>query len=201
MNMSLSPVMSRSLALALAIALAGAIYSLAFVPVLDAWRGHAESIERSRDLIARYGRIAAHRETYDKQLAMLRERSRSSGGYIEDKSATLAAARLQNRIKRIVTGNGGTIRSLQSLPPQKERDLERISVRVQMTARIGQLQKIFHAFESGATFLFLDDVNVRVQRARRARRGRRKRNQPPPPDERLLTVRLNIYGFARREES
>ena len=70
-----------------------------------------------------------------------------------------------------------------------------------MTARIGQLQTIFHAFESGATFLFLDDVNVRVQRARRARRGRRKRNQPLPPDERLLTVRLNIYGFARREES
>ena len=66
-----------------------------------------------------------------------------------------------------------------------------------MTARIEQLQKIFYAFETGRTYLFVDDVNVRVQRTRRARRRRKEK----VVDERLLSVRLNLYGFARREGS
>lgn len=199
MNMTLSPVVSRILALALAIALVGAVYSFAVKPVLDAHRGYAETIESSRELVQRYGRIGATRRPLDRQLAMLRKRARSTSGYLEAKSATLAAAQLQNRVKRIVTRNGGAIRSLQTLPPRNERDLERISIRIQMTARIGQLQKIFHAFENGPTYLFLDDVNIRVQRARRVRR--RRKSKEPPVDERLLSVRLNLYGFTRREGS
>ncbi len=195
--MTLSPVVSRILALFLAIALIGAIYSLAVEPVLDAHRGYAETIERSRELIARFGRIGATREPLERQLAELQKRSKSTSGLLEGKSATLAAAQLQNRVKRIVTRNGGSIRSLQTLPSQNERDLERVSIRIQMTARIEQLQKIFHAFETGPTYLFVDDVNVRVQRTRRARRRRKEK----VVDERLLSVRLNLYGFARREGS
>ncbi len=197
MNMTLSPVVSRILALALAIAPIGAVYSLAVEPVLDAHRGYAETIERSRGLVERFGRIGATRKPLERQLAELRKRAKSTSGYLEAKSATLAAAQLQNRVKRIVTRNGGSIRSLQTLPPQNERDLERVSIRIQMTARIEQLQKIFHAFETGRTYLFVDDVNVRVQRTRRARRRRKQ----PVVDERLLSVRLNLYGFARREGS
>ncbi len=197
--MALSPAVSRILALALAIALVGAVYSFAVEPVLDAHRGYAETIERSRGLVERYGRIASTRQPLERQLAELRKRAKSTSGYLEAKSATLAAAQLQNRVKRIVTRNGGSIRSLQTLPAQNERDLERVSIRIQMTARIEQLQKIFHAFETGPTYLFLDDVNVRVQRSRRARR--RRKDKETPADERLLSVRLNLYGFTRREGS
>ncbi len=195
--MTLSPVLSRIVALALALALVGAIYSLAVEPVLDAHQGNAETILRSRALVERYGRIAATREPLERRLAALRKRSKSTSGYLEAKSATLAAAQLQNRVKRIVTRNGGSIRSLQTLAAQNEGDLERVSIRIQMTARLDQLQKIFHAFETGPTYLFLDDVNLRVQRTRRARRRRKE----PPVDERLLSIRLNLYGFARREGS
>ncbi len=195
--MTLSPVMSRILALALALALVGAVYSLAVAPVLDAHQGYAETILRSRSLVERYGRIAATREPLERRLAALRKRSKSTSGYLEAKSATLAAAQLQNRVKRIVTRHGGSIRSLQTLPAQIEGDLERVSIRIEMAARIDQLQKIFHAFETGQTYLFLDDVNVRVQRTSRARRRRKEK----PVDKRLLSIRLNLYGFARREGS
>ncbi len=199
MNMTLSPAMSRILALALTVGLLGAVYSLAVEPVLDAHRGYAETIERSRELIRRYGRIGATRASLERQLAELRKRSRSTSGHIEAKSMTLAAAQLQNRVKSIVTRNGGAIRSLQTLPPRKERDLERISIRIQMTADLEQLQKILHAFETERTYLFLDDVNIRRKNTRRSRR--RRKNKEPPVDDRLLTVRMNLYGFARREGS
>ena len=197
MNLTLSPALSRILALALTIALAGAVYSIAVAPVLDAHRGYGETIERSRELVGRYGRTSATREPLERQLAELRKRSQSASGTLQGKSPTLAAAQLQNRVKKIVTRNGGSIRSLQTLPPQQERDLERITIRIQMTARIEQFQKILYAFETDATFLFLDDVNIRHQKVRRARRRRAK----PVKDERLLTVRMNLYGFARREGS
>jgi hypothetical protein len=193
-NMGLSPSVSRVLALFLVIAPIGAVYSLVVEPILDAHRGYAESIEGSRELIERFGRIGATREPLERQLADLQKRAKSTSGYLE---ATLAAAQLQNRVKRIVTRNGGSIGSLQTLPPQKERDLERVSIRIQMTAGIQQLQKIFHAFENGRTHLFVDDVNIRVQKTRRTRRRRKQ----PVVDERILSVRLNLFGFARREGS
>lgn len=198
MNMSLSPVISRTLAVAILIALAGAVYAFAVEPVLDAHRGYAESIEQSRRLIAQFGIRAAARPELERQVAQLEKKSKSTSGYLEDESAALAAARLQNQVKRIVARNGGSIRSLQPLQPERERNLERVAIRVDLTARIEQLQKIFYAFETGQTQLFLDDVNIRVQRARRARRGR-SRGRAPEVDEHLLTVRLNLYGFARRE--
>ena len=70
--MTLSPVVSRTLALALVMAPIGAIYSLAVEPVLDAHRGYAETIERSRELIERYGRIGATQKPLERQLAELR---------------------------------------------------------------------------------------------------------------------------------
>ena len=195
--MTFSPLVSRLLAVFLVIAPMGIAYALVIEPLYEAYRGYEGEIERSRDLIARYGRIGATREPLERQHAELQKRARSTGGYLQAKSATLAAAKLQNRVKRIVTRNGGSIRSLQTLPPQNERDLERVTIRIQMTARIEQLQKIFHTFETGQTHLFVDDVNVRVQRARRTRR----RSKAPVKDERLLSVRLNLDGFARREGS
>ncbi len=196
MNMTLSPVMSRLLALALTIALVGAVYSLAVEPVLDAHQGYAETIERARGLVERYGRIGAARQQLERQLVELRKRSRSTSGHLDGKSATLAAAQLQNRVKRIVTRNGGSIRSLQTLPPRNERDLERVSIRIQMTARIEQLQKILYAFETSRTYLFLDDVNIRAQKTGRSRRRRGAK----PVDDRQLSVRMNLFGFARRGE-
>ena len=195
MNMALSPIVSRILAVFLVIAPIGVVYSLVVEPILDAHRGYAETIEGSRELIERFGRIGATREPLERQLTEFQKRAKSTSGYLEAKSATLAAAQLQNRVKRIVTRNGGSIRSLQTLPSQNERDLERVSIRIQMTARIEQLQKIFHTFENGRTHLFVDDVNIRVQRTRRTRR----RGKAPSVDKRLLSVRLNLYGFARRE--
>lgn len=201
MNTTLSPAFSRILALSLVLALAGAVYSLAVGPVLDAHRGYAETIEQARGRIEMFGRTGATRKPLERQLAELRKRANSTSGYLEAKSAALAAAQLQDRVKRIVTRNGGAIRSLQTLPAKNERDLERVSIRIQMTARIEQLQKIFHAFETGRTYLFVDDVNVRVQRTRRARRRRKGKTEATPAGERLLSVRLNLYGFTRRKGS
>ena len=195
MNMALSPAISRTLALFLLAALFAALYAIAVDPVLTARGAYDDAINRSVELIGRYNRVGATRERLEAQVAKLLRSSRSTSGYLKGKSSTLAAADLQNRVKQIVTKSGGTIKSSQVLPPREEHDLQRIAIRVQMTADIEALQKTLYAFEVGATHLFLDDVNIRTRRARR-RRGKVVADSGSE-----LTVRLDLYGFIRAEKS
>ena len=57
-------------------------------------------------------------------------------------------------------------------------------------ANIASLQTIFYLLESENTFLFLDNIDVRRQRARR------RKNRTA--DDGRLTVRFDVSGYVRR---
>lgn len=204
MNMTLSPFLSRSLALLLLLAVLGGGWTLVVEPVIAARGAHQTAIARSHELIARYDRVGRHRDRLEKLLAGMRRRGRSTAGYLSGANHSLTAAALQDRIKRIVTGNGGTIRSSQALPPKDDQGRKRLPIRVQLSANVIALQKILHGFESGeagSPYLFLDDVNIRTQRARRARRRGGKKTAPIAASNRTLTVSVELYGYYRPGES
>ncbi|MCZ6482698.1 MAG: type II secretion system protein GspM, partial [Alphaproteobacteria bacterium] len=187
--MTLSPFLSRSLAVVLLLAAIGGIWSLIVEPVMTKYRLSAESMVQSEALIGRYLRIAKVRAPLEKQLATLKRRGPSTGGYLEGASDTLAAAKLQNRVKGVVDASGGEIKSSQILPPRVDAHHRANNIRVQLSADIASLQAIFHALESENTFLFLDNVDVRRKRARR------RRNKPA--DDGRLTVRFDVSGYVR----
>ncbi len=191
--MTLSPFLSRTLAIVLLLGAIGGIWSFIVEPAMTKYRMSAESIVQSRALIERYRRIAKVREPLEKQLNSLKRRGPSTGGYLEGASDTLAAAGLQNRVKGIVATSGGEIKSSQILPPRDDGNHRAINIRVQLSADIASLQAIFHSLESENTFLFLDNVDVRRQRARR------RKNKPA--DDGRLTVRFDVSGYVRREGS
>ncbi len=191
--MTLSPFLSRSLAVVLLLGAIGGIWSLLIEPVMTKYRLSAESMVQSEALIERYLRIAKVRAPLEKQLATLRRRGPSRSGYLDGASDTLAAAKLQNRVKGVVATSGGEIKSSQILPPRDDGSHRAINIRVQLSADIESLQAIFHALEAENTLLFLDNVDVRRQRARR------RRNKPA--DDGRLTVRFDVSGYVRREGS
>ena len=191
--MTLSPFLGRTLAVVLLLATIGGIWSLIVEPVMTKYRLSAESMVQSEALIERYLRIAKVRVPLGKQLVSLRRRGPSTGGYLEGASDTLAAAKLQNRVKGVVDASGGEIKSSQILPPRDDGNHRAINIRVQLSADIAGLQAIFHALESENTLLFLDNVDVRRQRSRR-------RKNKPANDGRL-TVRFDVSGYVRREGS
>ena len=191
--MTLSPFLGRTLAVVLLLGAIGGIWSLIVEPVMTKYRLSAESMVQSKALIERYSRIAKVREPLEKQLISLKRRGPSTGGYLEGASDTLAAAKLQNRVKGVVATSGGEIKSSQILPPRDDGNHRAINIRVQLSADIASLQAIFHALESENTLLFLDNVDVRRQRARR-RKNKSAANRP-------LTVRFDVSGYVRREGS
>jgi general secretion pathway protein M len=190
--MTLSPFLGRALAIVLLLAAGGGIWSLMVEPMMTKYRLNAVTIHQSKALIERYRRIAMVRRPLEKQLATLKRRGPSTGGYLEGASDTLAAAKLQNRVKGVVANSGGEIKSSQILPPSDDANHHAINIRVQLSADIASLQAIFHALESENAFLFLDNVDVRRQRARRRRKNK-------PADDGRLTVRFDVSGYVRRE--
>jgi general secretion pathway protein M len=190
--MTLSPFLGRALAIVLLLAAIGGIWSLMVEPMMTKYRLNAVTIHQSKALIERYRRIAMVRRPLEKQLATLKRRGPSTGGYLEGASDTLAAAKLQNRVKGVVANSGGEIKSSQILPPSDDANHHAINIRVQLSADIASLQAIFHALESENAFLFLDNVDVRRQRARRRRKNK-------PADDGRLTVRFDVSGYVRRE--
>lgn len=189
--MTLSPFLGRTLAVVLLLGASGGIWSLIVEPVMTKYRLSAESTVQSKALIERYLRIAKVRAPLEKQLAALKRRGPSTGGYLEGASDTLAAAKLQNRVKGVVDASGGEIKSSQILPPRDDGSHRAINIRVQLSADIVSLQAIFHALESENTLLFLDNIDVRRKRARR------RRNKSA--DDARLTVRFDVSGYVRRE--
>ena len=163
--MTLSPFLARSLAIVLLLAAIGGIWSLMVEPTMTKYRLSAVTIDQSKTLIERYRRIAKAREPLEKQLATLKRRGPSTGGYLEGASDTLAAAKLQNRVKGVVATAGGEIKSSQILPPSDDANHHAINIRLQLSADIASLQTILHTLESENAFLFLDNVDVRRQRA------------------------------------
>ena len=185
---------SRALALALLIAVFAGAYALVVDPLMTRFRANEDSLMQSANLLERYRRIGATRESLEAQIAALRSRRQSASGFLPGIRDTLAAADLQNKVGGIVKSSGGEIKSAQILPPRDEQDLKRINLRVRLSADISSLRRIIHRLESDRTSLFLTNLDVRG-RARPRRRAKDKNN------DRTLQVRFDIFGYIRPKKS
>ena len=183
--------LSRILALALLGAVLAGLYLLAVRPMTEQYLHYRRSIDQSQDLLGQYRRLGASLPALQSQLDELDRRRTSAGTHLQGASDALVAADLQNRIKGIVDAHGGQLTSTQILAAKDEAELRRIGIRVQMTATVDALYRIFHDLESGKPFLFLDNIDIRQRRARRRRKE--------AADDSNLAVRFDIYGYLRTE--
>ena len=76
------------------------------------------------------------------------------------------------------------------MPVQKEADAERVTIQVQLPLRIQSLQQVLHSLESGAPFVFIDNIDVRRRQVRL--RGLQNKNEDV-----YLDVRFDITGYMR----
>jgi general secretion pathway protein M len=187
--LALSPPVSRALALALLVGLIAAAYVGVVQPIIDSHAGQQGEIARLEDNLARFRRVAGQQASREAELAALKQRAAGEDGLLRGANETLMAAAIQNRIKALVDGAHGELKSMQILPPQADGRLRRITVRGQIAMTIEAAQRVFHELESGEPLLFLDNVGIR---SREETRGRRERT-----DTGVLDIRLDVYGYAQ----
>ncbi len=180
---------SRAAALSLVVFVIGAVVVLFVLPLIEAYRETDESIEQASDQLARYQHISETFPQLQAQLDKLTRRQFKYGVYLAGATDALAAAGLQEAVSAKIEKNGGRLRSIQILPVKTEGNFKRVAVRVQLTATLGSLVRLFYDLEAGKPFAFIDNLDIKN---RRARRNAAKQNQDPE-----LVVRFDLYGYLR----
>lgn len=181
------PIVGRILALALMLGVVLLVVVVGVLPFVERARMTDEALEHNREMIARLSRSVANRGSYDTQIEVLLARINESGLYIRADTEPLAAAAVQEHLKRAVGLHGGELRSVQSLPSLIEDDLTRIGLRVVMTGALGSMIHVLYELESSEPFLFVDSLQIKST-------TRRRRRTAEPPVE-TLSIRFDVYGY------
>ena len=182
------PIVRRVVALALLLGLMLLVAAYGVLPFADRLRMTDEALEFNRDMVERLTHGLANRGAYDLQIDALQARVNESGLYIRADTEPLAAAAVQEHLKRAIGLHGGELRSIQSLPSLVEDDLTRIGLRVVMTGSYGPMVRVLHELETGEPYLFAENFQIKST----TRRRRRTQNQPTTN---TLSIRFDVYGY------
>jgi general secretion pathway protein M len=190
MSVTLSPPLSRLVAISLLLVALFLGYAALIAPPLEAWREARGAIADAQGALPRMADAQESLTARRQMLADLQRRQRAAEGLLQGDSETLIAAQLQNRIKTLVGAAQGEVTSMQVLQTRNDGGFRKIAVRGQVLVGLPGLQKIFYELEAGVPYLFLDNVEIRVQQSPSRARDEPKRD--PVHD-----VRFDLYGFAR----
>ena len=128
-------------------------------------------IEQSVDRISRYERLLKSKPQLQKKLEHLGKKIKKSGYFIHKGSSELAAAELQNRIKKIVSSAGGKLISTQNVAEASEEPLQKIEIKVRMKGDVAVLARVLHELEVASPVMTVENLSLR---SRRTIKGRRK---------------------------
>ncbi len=190
MNIALTTTHQRIAALGLLLLIFALVYLVVIAPVVGLYRDYDEDIAAEQERVSRYERVAAKAKNIERQLAQIdRQISGQERGFLKGKTRSLAAAEMQEHVKRVVEASGGRLNSIQILPGKEDEEDQRapVSLKVQMTGSTETVQKVFYDLESGLPRLFLDQVYVRGRAGYQFRPGR------PQADE--LDIRFTLQGY------
>lgn len=170
-------------ALATAIALGALIVA---VPVWAAFSAQNGEIADSLRQLGQYRAEIAARPALEAELRALNEKGASVPGVVEGESTPLAQAKLQSEIKALIEANGGSVRSMQILPPAKQGGFEIVSVQCDLSIPQTRLKALAYAVAAHAPYLFVGEASITAP--------------PSDPDQAsnkqsTLDMRWTVHGY------
>jgi len=187
-----NPVLSRSLAILLLAVAVASVWILLITPVIGQRAAYKADIGRARHLIGAFETRREKIGSLKREIEALRSDRTSKSAYFTARNPTLAAAKLQSRIKALTQAAGAGLTSSQVLTTDdKKSALQRVTVRADMVGPVDAIRSVFHTLEAGQPYVFLDNVTISASPPRR--QNRRRTNEQD--DTGLLTVRYEAYGF------
>lgn len=91
----------------------------------------------------------------------LDESALAEGAVFRETSDSLAIASLQERVVGMIRSQGGLVRSVQSLPVEREADETRLRLNIDFTVDSAALIAVLETLETGLPILILDDTRIR----------------------------------------
>jgi general secretion pathway protein M len=178
----------RLLALVLLLAAMLMVWLVAIEPIATVIRESEQELAEAEERLIRFRRIAAEKPLLEQEVEKLRRQGATGRLALGGTNPQLAAAEMQDRVKRLVETNGATLKSTQVLAGREERGFRRVALRITMEGDIEAAQKIFHALETMTPLMFLDNLEIRSRGIQVTTAGRRSAE---------LTMAYDVYGFQR----
>jgi len=196
MDVTTGPSRSHRLAaLALLLLVGGVLILLVDQALVGRYRYYRNALEQYQGQLAQLERIATTEEPVRRLIAKVQQDRNVTAQYLPQSVPALAAAELQQRLKALIEAAGGTLQSIQALPPVEEAGAIKVTISAVMNGDVGGLQKVLYDLESQTPLLFRDNLEVTA-----------RVNRPRLPSGRYATytrIQLNaqfeISGYLRKE--
>lgn len=162
MNRRFTERYQRAAAIMLLIAAATLVAALLVWPVAQLYRERAAEIDDLHGRVLAFRASALHQGAFTQQLEQLRSDPQIASYHLKNAAPALAAAELQQHIKKTLETHGGQLVSMQVIESTAVPGLSMVTVRIRLRAGIGALQQVLHELESGRPLLVLDNVFLRA---------------------------------------
>ena len=180
MNETTNRLLNRLAAIGLLLAVIGAVFMLAVLPLVNYFNGLRAEIATNREMLGRFEAFAANKDTA-KALAEKSDATMRSGIFLAGETDALRTANLQTLVTELAQGQGVRLSSTRALPIQEANGLRFIGVQAEFDCDLRQLQALILAVEARKPYLFIQSLQVAPVAGRRA-------------DSEELKIRFGILG-------
>jgi len=190
----------RWLALGLLLIALILVYMLGFHWFFQRHMQLSEEITTARNSLARFEAVSGQTSSIKKRLANLHASQAKADYFLPKPSFNIAAAWLQNRLKKLVEANTAAhetcnVTSQQAVTARDFDRFEPVQVRVRLQCGPGTLLRVLYELESNQPMLFVDEVNFnRVSRGVNIVMRRKKGKKP---GQAMVDARFSIVGYLR----
>jgi len=191
----LAPKEQRTVAIGLLAVLLIVGYFGVVEPIVEAYQEYDEHLENLQDRLVGYERVSADKGLLQRQFNQIKKQaSKEQVGYFTGGTHALAAAKIQDYVKRVVEENGGRLNSIQILPEgeTQEKDAVPITLRVQISGNVATVQKVLYTLESAQPRMFIDNLYLR---------GRSAYNYSGRQADDQLDIRFHLSGYIQSVSS
>ncbi len=139
----------------------------------------------------KYLALSANRDRLESLLTQVKRWPPMDAYYLSGESPALAAAELEQHLKRVVAARDGQIVSTQVLTQTHQDGLDGVVIQVRLRSGLPGLVRIMHSLETGRPSFFIENLTVtaRTVNALKAREG----------TEKELDVRFDLTGYLAGE--
>ena len=193
MRFELTAPQKKMFALALLLALLGAVYGLLVDPLLGMYRDNRERIASLESRLAGYRQVAGNGSALRKALAERLGAVREADYFLRNDKHALASAELQELVRAKIRESGGRLVSSQAYDVSEMNGRESVSIDARLQGDIGVLQSFLYQLANSRPMVFVDELAVTSIRSRAVGRVNAGANN----EERLLDVRIKMSAYLR----
>jgi general secretion pathway protein M len=150
----------RCLALALLLTVLALGWTLAIQPLIDLSRDRRDDIAALSDQLAHLKSIIARRPDVERRAVSDRAALDAEGGLWAEASAAEVAAGMQDRLRKVIAGSGGQLRSTAVVSEAMDHGFRRVTVHFSVASVLDTVQATLAAIHSARPAMFVDSVAI-----------------------------------------